>query len=442
MHGHRQIISGIAALAIPAIITNITTPVLGLSDMAIVGHLGGAVYIAAIAVGAAVFNMLYWLCGFLRMGTSGLTAQCYGSRNIEGCSRSLAQAMTIAMGLGVLMILLQRPVFEGMILFMDCDEATRSVVHTYFSICVWGAPAVLGTFVLTGWWLGMQNSRTPMWVSIFIDLFNIGMSVTLVFLFHLRIEGVATGTLAAQWAGFLLGLWLCKRKYHISVPRLSAVLKGAELKCFFKVNTDIFLRTVCLVSVTVWFTRVGSMQGAEMLAVNALLMQLFTLFSFFMDGFAFSAEALCGRFKGSGNMAMLRRTVHTLMKCAGAIALLFTLLYAIGGSEMLHLLTSDHGVVTTAKEYFWWAVSIPLAGFAAFMWDGVSIGVTATRRMLISMLCATALFFTIYFVAYPQIGNHGLWLAFIAYLLTRGIALWILNREYWGTGHLSPYSAR
>lgn len=441
MRGHRQLISGIAALAIPAIITNITTPILGLSDMAIVGHMGGAVYIAAIAVGGAVFNMLYWLCGFLRMGTSGITAQCFGARDLRGCSMSLARAMTVALGLGTAMILLQAPVFDGVILFMDCDESTRATVHTYFSICIWGAPAVLGTFVLTGWWLGMQNSRTPMWVSVFIDVFNIATSVTLVFTFHLSIAGVAIGTLTAQWAGFILGLILCRRRYHVEMPSLHLVLQGVELKKYFRINTDIFLRTVCLVCVTMWFTRVGSMQGAEMLAVNALLMQLFTLFSFFMDGFAFAAEALCGRFKGSGNFAMLRRVVHTLMGGAGVLALAFTVLYAAMGQEALHLLSSDQGVVGTAGEYYWWAVSIPLAGFAAFMWDGVSIGVTATRRMLKSMLCATALFFLVYSVAYPLMGNHGLWLAFMIYLLTRGVALWFLNREYWNQD-LSPYSAR
>lgn len=441
MQGHKQLISGIAALAIPAIITNITTPILGLSDMAIVGHMGGAVYIAAIAVGGAAFNMLYWLCGFLRMGTSGITAQCYGAHDVNGCSMSLARAMTVAIGLGTAMILLQMPVFDGVILFMDCDESTRATVHTYFSICIWGAPAVLGTFVLTGWWLGMQNSHTPMWVSVFIDVFNIAMSVTLVFALHLSIEGVAIGTLSAQWAGFILGLILCRRKYHVTIPPLHLVLQGVEIKRYFRINTDIFLRTVCLVCVTMWFTRVGSMQGAEMLAVNALLMQLFTLFSFFMDGFAFAAEALCGRFKGSGNFIMLRRVIHTLLGCAAVLALAFTILYAAFGQEALHLLSSDEKVVATAGGYFWWAVSIPLAGFAAFMWDGVSIGVTATRRMLESMLCATVLFFMIYAIAYPIMGNHGLWLAFITYLLTRGIALWILNREYWAQD-LSPYSAK
>ena len=424
-------IAGIAALAVPAIITNITTPVLGLTDMAIVGHMGGAAYIAAIAVGGAVFNMLYWLLGFLRMGTSGVTAQCYGAKDATGCSMALARAMTVAMGLAAAILILQEPIFRVVVGFMDCDEATRGIVREYYRICVWGAPAVLGMFVLTGWWLGMQNSRTPMWVNIMIDALNIATSVTLVLALKLKIEGVAIGTLSAQWAGFLVGMWLCKRRYHVKMPPMKEVLKGVELKRYFKINSDIFLRTVCLVGVTMWFTRVGSLQGAEMLAVNALLMQLFTMFSFFMDGFAFAAEALCGRFKGSGNVVMLHRVVRMLIGCGGVLALVFTALYAAGGEWLLGALSSDERVVALGSEYFWWAVSIPLAGFAAFMWDGVSIGVSATRRMLLSMIVATALFFAVYALAYPRLGNHGLWLAFIVYLFTRGAALWALDREYW-----------
>ncbi len=431
MQGHKQLVSGIALLAVPAIITNITTPLLGLSDMAITGHMGGAVYIAAIAVGGSVFNMLYWLCGFLRMGSSGLTAQCYGAHDYDGCSMVLCRAMAVALGLGVVMILLQKPVYELMMMFMDCDEATCIVVKEYFGICIWGAPAALGIFALTGWWLGMQNSRTPMWVSVFIDALNILLSVVLVFAVKLRIAGVAAGTLTAQWAGFLLGLYLCIRKYKIILPPLKIVFNSGELNKFFRVNADIFLRTVCLVCVTIWFTRTGAMQGAVMLAVNALLMQLFTLFSFFMDGFAFSAEALCGRFKGSGNIALLRRTVRMLIVISGTVAAIFTVIYAFAGHDIMALLSSDADVVHGTGVYFWWAVCVPLTGFAAFMWDGISIGVTSTRRMLLSMLCATCLFFTVYGTAWPYMANHGLWLAFVSYLLARGVILWILNREYW-----------
>lgn len=433
MNISRHLSAKIASLAIPAIVTNITTPILSLSDMAIVGHIGGAVFIAAIAVGGMSFNMLYWLCGFLRMGSSGLTAQCYGAHDIKGCHMVLARAMFVALGLGGLMVLLRAPIFDAVIKFMDCDADTLPAVRIYFNICIWGAPAVLGTFSLTGWWLGMQNSRIPMWVSIFTDLFNILLSVTFVFGFRMGLYGVATGTLIAQWAAFLLGLALCRR-YRVKIPDWRDVLRWHEVGKFFRINADIFLRTVCLVGVSLWFTRVGAMQGTVMLAVNALLMQLFTVFSFFMDGFAFSAEALCGRFKGAANRQMLKHTIHVLLGVSTVFAVVFTILYAVSGQEMLRLISSDTTVVAKASEYYWWAASIPLLGFAAFIWDGVSIGVTATRRMLKSMVCATVVFFIVYVVAYPSLGNHGLWMAFVGYLFVRGVALWVLNRRYWCCG--------
>ena len=196
-------------------------------------------------------------------------------------------------------------------------------------------------------------------------------------------------------------------------------------------NIDIFLRTLCLVTVTMWFTRAGAAQGNTMLAVNALLMQMFTIFSFFMDGFAFSGEALCGRFKGAGDYMRFRRTVRLLLISGGCLAMVFTALYTFFGSEFLNLLTDDLTVVSGAKDYFWWAVSIPAVGFMAFTWDGIFIGATETRSMLASMALATAMFFFVYFVAYPSLRNHGLWLAFISYLAVRGIALAVMARKYY-----------
>lgn len=421
------LLRNILALSGPAIVTNITTPLLGITDVAIAGHMGSAAYIAAIAVGSSMFNMLYWLFGFLRMGSSGMTAQAYGAGNERDMWLVFYRAMIIAVGVGCVFILLRGPVAEVILYFMDTDADTRSLAMRYFMICVWGAPAVLGTYVLTGWFVGMQNSRVPMWVSIFIDLFNMALSVMLVYAIGMKLEGIAVGTLAAQWGGFLLGLWICVRKFH--PIKVSGVLKWHELKRFFAVNTDIFLRTVCLVAVTMWFTRVGASQGAVMLAVNALLMQMFTLFSFFMDGFAFAGEALCGRFKGAGDYPALRRCIAWLFRCSGVLAVIFTVLYFCFGQTGLQLLSSDHEVVERSAEFFWWAVTIPLAGFAAFTWDGVFIGTTDTRSMLLSMACATAVFFGLYASLYERLGNHGLWIAFLGYLLTRGVALTVIARR-------------
>ncbi len=315
----------IAALSLPAVITNITTPILALTDVAIVGHMGSAIFIAAIAVGGTMFNTMFWLFGFLRMGSSGLTAQAYGAGDRRGAQTVLARSLLLALLIGIAMIAAREPVCSLLFDLLDVDGSTASVARSYFMIVVWSAPAVLGLYSLTGWFVGMQDSRTPMWVSLFVDVFNIGASLMFVFLIRMKIEGVATGTLVAQWAGFLLALFLAVRKYGWHKVGFRNLIDG--LPRFFRINSDIFLRTVCLVAVTLWFTRTGAMQGPVMLAVNALLMQLFTLYSFFMDGLAFASEALCGRYLGAGDRPMLSLSVRSLMGVGIILALVFTAVY-------------------------------------------------------------------------------------------------------------------
>jgi len=431
----RRQLRTIAALSLPAVVTNITTPLLALTDVAIVGHMGSAVYIAAIAVGGTMFNMLYWLFGFLRMGSSGLAAQAYGAGNRHVAQVVLNRALLLALVIGVIFMLFQMPLADGLLRLLDVDGETGAVARSYFHICIWGAPATLGMFALTGWCVGMQNSRLPMCMSLFIDIINIAISLLLVYVADLKIEGVAIGTLSAQWAGFMFAVCLVVRRYgwHRVVLKEMAVGFGR----FFKINTDIFLRTICLVAVTMWFTCAGAEQGALMLAVNALLMQLFTLFSYFMDGLAFAAEALCGRYLGARDYRMLSSSVRSVLSVGAVLAFIFTLLYIFGGDAMLRLLSSDAEVVSAAGEYAVWAICVPFVAFAAFMWDGVFIGLTRTRMMLLSMVLATAVYFLTYFAVRASLCNHGLWIAFLAYLLTRGVVLFIAGRHY-----LSPYSSR
>lgn len=417
-------------LAIPSIVTNITTPLLGLVDVAIVGHMGAAAYIGAIAVGGSMFNMLYWLFGFLRMGSSGMTAQYYGSGDKEGQSRILEQALLVALIAGIIMIALRRPICDATLWFMDVDATTMELARTYFMILIWGAPAVLGNYVMCGWLLGMQNSKATMWISIFINVSNILVSCTFVYALHFSIPGVAIGTLFSQWAGFLLAVSIALLRYDIIPCGMKELLELKGLKRFFRVNGDIFLRTLCLVAVTLWFTRTGARQGEEMLAVNALLMQFFTLFSFFMDGFGFSGEALAGKYIGANDKASLSESVKKICRWGLIVAAIFTILYAAGGDLLLKILSNDMKVVAHAHEHLYWVITIPIAGFLAFTWDGIFIGATATRDMLTSMACATAIFFAVYFLAYPAIGNDGLWLAFISYLLGRSIILTIIGRRY------------
>lgn len=421
----RQII----AIALPAIISNITTPLLAMIDVAIVGHIGSASYIAAIALGSSMFNMLYWLFGFLRMGSSGITAQAYGAKDSRSTSATLFRALLVGLIAGLIIFAAGHPVADIMLRFMDADSSTLPLARRYFLIAISGAPATLGTFALSGWFLGMQNSRMPMWMALVTNIVNIAASLILVFVFSMDIEGVAIGSAVAQWSGFIFGLILAITNYHPALPSTRELLHLADLRRFFSVNVDIFLRTLCLVAVTVWFTRAGSMQGANILAANALLLQLFMFFSYFMDGFAFAGEALAGKFEGQRDKAALKRLIRSLIRIGAILAIAFSNLYCLLGDDILSLLTDDASVLKTCDHYKWWAVVIPLAGTLAFVWDGILIGLTRTRLMLISMAAATGLFFFVYYLSREGLGNHGLWLAFIVYLAARGIFEHILYNK-------------
>ena len=420
----------IIQLAIPSIDSNITVPLLGLVDVAIVGHLGSASYIGAIAVGGMLFNMIYWIFGFLRMGTSGMTAQAYGKRDLTEVVRTLLRAVGVGLLISLGLWILQSPILRGAFVLIDATEEVKRWASLYFNICIWGAPAILGLYGFAGWFIGMPNSRFPMFIAITQNIVNIAASLCFVFVLGMKVEGVALGTLIAQYAGLFMAfaLWL---KYY---GRLKAYIDwnglwgGEEMRRFFSVNSDIFFRTLCLVAVTTFFTSTGARQGDVILAVNTLLMQLFTLFSYIMDGFAYAGEALAGRFIGAKNDVGLRRCIRLLFLWGIGLSLSFTILYAFLGRDFLGLLTNDTSVIKASGDYFYWVLAIPLCGFSAFLWDGIFIGATATRQMLYSMLVASATFFIIYYLFYRSMGNHALWMAFLGYLSLRGGMQWILWR--------------
>lgn len=419
----------ILSLAIPSIITNITTPLLALMDVAIVGHMGDAAYIAAIAVGGTIFNMIYWMFAFLRMGTSGMSAQAHGASDSTELDLVLARGMAVALGASLLIILLSPLIADLAFRVMEVEPQVRSMAETYFAILVWGAPAVLSTYTMSGWSLGRKNPNAPMWVSFIINISNIAVSLVLVYAFGLKIEGVAIGTLSAQWLGALAFALIVKRKYDPAIAPLRQIFKHGALRRFFSVNADIFLRTCCLIAVTVWFTRVGSAQGVVTLAVNTLLMQFFILFSYFMDGFAFAGEAICGNCLGASDRNLLGRSIRALLRWGIGVSVTFTAIYFICGEWIMYLLSGEENVINASHEYFHWVVLIPMAGFLAFTWDGIYIGITRTREMLLSMALSTALYFALYFILSPKLGNHGLWIAFLSYLLSRGIVLHIASRR-------------
>lgn len=407
-------------IALPSIISNITVPLLALVDTTIVGHLGSASYIAAIALGGMIFNMIYWLFNFLRMGTGGLTAQAYGANQHQATSYILLRSLTIAGGIALTLLLLQRPIFQVTFHFVTATAEVRSLASIYFNILIWGAPAMLALYSFTGWFLGMQNARIPMCIAITQNVVNIAVSTLLVFGCHLKIEGVALGTLISQYTALLLAVIFCLTKFDVKQHfELKAILDISTLKRFFQINRDIFLRTLCLIAVTTYFTSAGSTQGEVTLAANTLLMQFFIIFSYFMDGFAYAGEALGGRYFGAHDRLNFQRMTRCLFAWGGALSVLFFFIYFLSGTSLLHLLTDDSQVINRAQQYLPIIYFIPLISFAAFLFDGLYIGTTATRYMLISMFCASAAFFVLINVC--TLSNTLLWLAFLVYLGGRGL---------------------
>ena len=445
----------ILGLALPNIITNITVPLLGMVDMAIVGHLSAA-HLGAIAIGTQIFNLIYWNFGFLRMGTSGFTAQAYGANDMDGAVRIFVRAITIALGVALLLLLLQWPISRLSLLIFQVKDGpdVLQLALTYFFVRIWAAPATLGLYAVKGWFIGMQNAKLPMWIAIFLNTVNIVCSLIFVLVLHWDIRGVALGTVIAQYSGLAVGLFFMVKKYgwvfshysHQSERQYSAQerakqivvdsLHWPELRRFFKVNGDIFLRTVCLATVFTFITAASGHISKEVLAIDALLMQFFTLFSYIMDGFAYAGESLVGRYIGARDSRSLHLSIRLLLCWGLALTLLFTGLYAVGGDWFLRIFSKEAIIIDGAKVYMFWTLIIPVCGFAAFLFDGIFVGATASRAMRNCMFVATLAFFAVYFglkhfylhpyqqidsSSYQQVWNNILWTAFMVYLALRGI---------------------
>lgn len=416
---HRSILR----IAIPCIVSNITVPLLSLVDTTLAGHLGAASYIGAVALGGMVFNMTYWLFGFLRMGTGGLTAQAYGASRTDEALRVLGRALSVGAIMAAAMLLLQAPIID---LIFSCVSTTAEIeahARTYYNILIWGAPAVLGLYAFAGWFLGMQNAKYPMYIALVQNAVNIAISLALVRGLGWHIEGIAWGTLVAQYSGLIMAVMLWRCRYAslaigVRLGGVRALLSHGAFTHFFSVNRDIFLRTLCLISVSTYFTAAGAAQGELALAANALLMQFFVLFSYVMDGFAYAGEALGGRYFGARDRLCFTRLTRSLFVWGGMLGVCFTLIYIGAGQGLISLLSDSPQVRQTAGEYLPFACAIPLISLTAFLLDGLFIGTTSTRLMLLSMAVAVLSFFLL--IALLPTTNSMLWVAFLTYLGSRG----------------------
>ncbi|MBQ7634270.1 MAG: MATE family efflux transporter [Bacteroidaceae bacterium] len=411
----------IRSVALPAIATNVTVPLLGLADTAITGHLGAAAYIGAVAVGGMAFNMMYWLLGFLRMATSGLTAQAHGSGNTAMADAVRWQAGSYGLLAGMAIVVLQWPLLALIRFFFAPQGEVDTYATTYFLILVWGAPAVLATNSLCGWFLGMQDARSPMLAAVVQNVVNIALSLLFVIGFGMKIEGVAAGTLLAQWTGLGVAVWRYRSRYARRAPLLRLRIRGDGR--FFSVSRDIFLRTLCLVAVMSWFTRTGTAFGEVTLAANTVLMQFFIITSYVFDGLANAAEAIGGSLFGARDAAGLKTLLRRLFVICAVAAAGFTLCFAIGGAPFIDLLTDRPEVREAARRFLPYLVGVPAACFTAFLLDGLFIGCTRTRAMLLSVAASALLFFVLLWWLSPTLGNHALWTAYLAYLFLRGCIL-------------------
>lgn len=439
----------ILGLALPNIITNITVPLLGMVDTAIMGHLSEE-GLGAIAIGASLFNLIYWNFGFLRMGTSGITAQAYGARRWDEAVKTLVRACTIALGIALALIVLQWPIGLLVPVIFEGSDTVLAMALTYFQVRIWAAPATLGLYAIKGWFIGMQDSKTPMWIAIALNIVNILFSLLFVLVFHWDIAGVALGTVVAQYSGLAMGIFFLRRKWKAEsgewkveggkMKTIKDALHWDKMKRFFKVNGDIFLRTVCLSAVFTFITAAGSHISDEVLAVNNLLMQFFTLFSYIMDGFAYAGESLVGRYIGAREAKNLRSAVRLLIVWGLVLTVVFTGAYAVGGEWFLAIFTDQQAVIDAAGVYLFWALIVPVCGFAAFLFDGIFIGATASRSMRNAMFVATAAFFAVYYGLKALNApldtltwNNILWTAFMVFLTLRGLLQWMrLRKDVYG----------
>ncbi len=425
----------ILRLAIPSILANITIPLVGIVDTAIVGHLSDAAAIGGIAIGTMLFDLLYWNFGFLRVGTSGLTAQAYGRGDRTECRRILLRSLSIAMIAALFILAIQWVFVTAVLAIVPCSAQVASVARDYFFVRIWAAPATLSLFTFKGWFIGMLDTKSPMAVDILVNVVNMAASYYLAVMTPLGVVGVAYGTLVAQYSGLILALVILFARYidksvFRNIERWKETLRGAELKRMLSLNGNLFIRSLCFMVVYVGYTSLASLYGDTELAVSSIMMKLFMFFSFFVDGFAYAGEALVGKAFGESKVGRqqskdINRTVRALFNWALGVGLLFTVIYAFWGDEAFALMTSDMTVLTAAAKYKIWLIGMPLVSTLAFMWDGVYVGATAGVQIRNSMIWAAAGFVVGYAATFSFVGAQALYIGYFAHLIARAFYLTI-----------------
>ena len=439
----------ILKLAIPSILANITVPLVGIADIAVAGPLSGsaAIFIGGISIGSLLFDMLYWNFSFLRIGTGGMTAQAYGRDDMSAAAATLIRSVFVSMLIAISCILIQWAFVDFVFLFVKCSPDVRALAETYFHIRIWAAPATLTLMALKGWFIGMQNSVIPMATDLIVNGMNIAGSIILAMglpawgFSGIGFPGISVGTVAAQYSGLLFAVSMLMLRYRkkvfagFSLKDARESFTGHEMKRFFNLNADLFIRSLAIMGIYAGITVISARYGDMMLAVSSILVQLMMIFSYFTDGFAYAGEALTGKFIGRRDKPAVRQTVRSVFAWSMGVAAVFMVLYAFFARPMLYVLTSDTEVVTASMEFIPWLIPMPIIGCAAFTWDGIYVGATASKPIRNSTLWAVLGFFIVWFAGYfilrpsPHIAVHILMAGFLVHLLIRMLYETVLYRR-------------
>ncbi|MEX0970072.1 MAG: MATE family efflux transporter [Paracoccaceae bacterium] len=417
---HRRILKA----ALPIILSNATIPILGAVDTGVIGQLGAAAPIGAVGIGAIVLSSLYWLFGFLRMGTTGLVAQAVGAGNKAEASALLMRGLIVGGAAGLALVMLQFPLFWLAFKISPASAEVESLAHSYLSVRIWSAPAAIGIFAITGWLIGQERMRAVLVLQLVMNLSNIGLDIWFVLGLDWGVPGVAFATVLAEILGLTVGLYLCRSAFAGRAWRDRArIFDRLRIARMLVVNGDIMMRSVLLLAALQAFLFTAAGLGDEALAANQVLMQFMNITAYALDGFAFAVEALVGASLGAGALATLRRAVLLCAIWSLIGAVLLALGFWVFGPWLIDVMSTNDGVRAAARNYLPWMVLAPLVGVASWFLDGVFIGATATRAMRIAMLQSTLIYAVALAILVPLWGNHGLWLALMVLFVARAATL-------------------
>ncbi|MBO7256053.1 MAG: MATE family efflux transporter [Bacteroidales bacterium] len=421
----------ILKLAIPSIFANITVPLVGMVDIAISGRLGDVAAIGAIAVGSMLFDLLYWNFGFLRVGTGGLTAQAIGRRSLRDAMKYFTQGISTALVSALFLIAIQWLFVEAAFTFIDCTPDVEQLSRKYFFIRIWGAPATLSLFVFKGWFIGMQNTVSPMAVDIFVNVINLVVSFVLGLHTPMGFVGIAWGTVIAQYSGLILAVVLMLIYYRklFKYVNIRDDIRFKYMKAFYVLNVNLFFRSLCFMLIYCGFTSIAAKYGDTELAVSSIIMKLLMLYSYFLDGFAYAGEALAGKYIGANDRAALGKAVKYLFGWTALLVVISTAAYWVGGEWMISLMTTQQSVIDASSPYIIWLILMPLFSCAAFMWDGIYIGATASVAIRNCMIWACVAFYITYFALKASMGMQALYCAYFAHIIVRAAYMTLFARR-------------